>query len=74
MCGMYTMVDWTECTGRCTVPIKGFAEFFITGVTDGGSSGTVTATWIASICRGGKFSPTGAGPVKEGAIAIQLIQ
>ncbi len=67
------LVDWTGCTGKCTVPIMGFAEFFITDVTDHGSSGTVSATWIASICRGGRFSPTGSGPVKEGAIAVQLI-
>ncbi len=79
------LVDWSydsstnsasggSCTGKCTVPIMGFAEFFITGVTDHGSSGTVTATWTHHPCEGGVLSPGGPTAVKEGAIAIQLIR
>jgi Flp pilus assembly protein TadG len=71
------LVNWSYgggCTGKCTVPIMGFAEFFITGVTDHGSSGTVTASWTHHPCEGGSLSPGGPSAVKEGAVAIQLIK
>jgi Flp pilus assembly protein TadG len=71
------LVDWGYgggCYGKCTVPIMGFAEFFVTGVTDRGSSGTVTATWTHHLCKGGSFNPGSPPALKEGAIAVQLIQ
>jgi Flp pilus assembly protein TadG len=71
------LVDWSYgggCTGKCTVPIKGFGEFFITNVTAHGASSTISASWTGSTCEGGSFSPGGTVGPNYGAIAVQLIQ
>jgi hypothetical protein len=80
------LVDWSydpKCASgggaTCTVPIKGFAEFFITGVTGPSMGGTgttanITATWVQGICQGSAFNNGAGTPPQEGAIAIQLIK
>jgi Flp pilus assembly protein TadG len=88
-----TLVDWTKMScsggGRCgMIPVLGFAEMWITGVTTG-SAGTknITAVWITDTVPGGYISPTApaacGGPTGippcdpntgTGAVAIQLIQ
>jgi Flp pilus assembly protein TadG len=79
------LVDWSYagasgCGGAtCTVPIKGFAEFFITSVTAPSAGGTgttanITATWQAGLCGSSGFGQGGTPPPQQGAIAVQLIQ
>ncbi len=74
------LVDWSydvskACTkGTCTVPVKGFAEMWVDSVTDRGASSSITATWISSLCPGGSFSPGSPPGIKDGAIAIEMLQ
>ncbi len=77
------LVNWSYASGcggaTCTVPIMGFAEFFITGVTGPSMGGTgksanITATWVQGLCGGSGFNQGSGTPPQEGAIAVQLIQ
>ncbi len=71
------LVDWSYgggCRGKCTVPIKGFGEFLITGVTAHGASSTISASWTGYTCEGASFNPGATPAPNYGAIAVRLIQ
>ena len=60
------VVDWSGCTGNCSVPVVGFAEVWISG-----SSGPdITAVFIRQVAPG----TPGGGGTNMGAVHAQLTQ
>jgi len=68
------LVDWSACGSGCTghtgLPIKGFGEVWIDSVDP--KNQTITATWITQAVSGGSFG--GGGGLKDGAVAVKLLQ